>query len=84
VAPEGAVEVSPEAVQARPLALDEPVAADAVDLLLAAVTRRARLQLDVREDLDGKPGNTSLLGAPVPFEIDRAVLSAGLTPIRTC
>jgi DNA-binding beta-propeller fold protein YncE len=72
VAPAGTVEVSPDSAQARLLVLDgEAVAADGADLLVAAVSRTARLQLDFRVDLDGKPGGASLLDAPVCFEIDR-------------
>jgi len=72
VTPAGSVEISPAATQARLLALDVAAGAGAVDLLLSAVDRTVGLELDVREDLDGKPGSGSLLGATVPFRLDRA------------
>ena len=67
----GEVLVSPSATQAQPIRLNEGVGATAVDLLLAAVTRTVRLQLDLREDLDGKPAGASLLTENVEFSLDR-------------
>lgn len=69
-APETA-EVSAGATQAQLLALDEALAADGVDLLLAAASRTARLEVDLLEDLDGKPGGASFLPAPVAVALDR-------------
>jgi len=74
VKPVAALEVSPSLSQAQYIALDEngrDIAAVAIDLLLASITPSARLRLHVREDLDGKPGDTSLLPAPVEFDIDQ-------------
>ncbi len=65
------VDVSPELAQAQLLDFAEVVAADGVDLLLAAVDRTVRLELDFVEDTDGKPGGRSLLSAPVPFGLER-------------
>ncbi len=68
VFPVGSVEVSPSWSQAQSILLSEAVSATAVDLLLA-VTRSARLQLDLCDDLDGKPGSASLLPNPVSLEL---------------
>jgi DNA-binding beta-propeller fold protein YncE len=71
VSAQGEALISPALTQAQPLALDKPLAATAVDLLLASVTRTARLRLDVREDLDGKPAGASLLTGNVEVHLDR-------------
>jgi|GEM_PF-2454587 len=68
ITPEGTVEVSASATLAQPISLARDVAATAIDLLLG-VKQTTGLQLDLREDLDGKPGNTSLLPQPVNFEL---------------
>lgn len=77
------VEVSPQLSQARQIRLDEPLEADAVDLQLFAVSRHVSLQLDLLEDLDGKPGGSSLLGGPVAFELDRAGAGGSAAPTWT-
>lgn len=69
--PIGELTVAPGSSPAHPLVLPLAVEAVAVDLLLASVTRSARLQLDLRLDLDGKPAGESILSAPVPFPLDR-------------
>ncbi len=71
ITPAGALTVAPGSSPAHPVVLPEAVETVAVDLLLSAVTRQARLQLDLRLDLDGKPAGESILAAPVPFPIDR-------------
>ena len=48
----------------------EEIMVDAIDLLMSSVTSQASLQLDLRADLDGKPGSTSLLTKEVEFQID--------------
>jgi DNA-binding beta-propeller fold protein YncE len=62
------VEISPAATHAQPLKPAATFAATSADLLLSAA-RTARLQLDVRADLDGKPDGSSLLSAPATFEL---------------
>jgi DNA-binding beta-propeller fold protein YncE len=77
----GTVDVAAGSSPAQPLAGLVPAGGleiVAVDLRLAATTRTAKLQLDLREDDDGKPGAASLLPAPVTFSLDRA--AGGLTP----
>lgn len=69
------VEVSPSVSQAQRLDLAEAVEADAVDLLVAAVDRTVRLELNLVDDTDGKPGSASLLASPIALQLDRA--SAG-------
>ncbi len=66
-----AIEVSPASSQAQVFALEPntEIAATAIDLLLESKTATARLRLDVRGDLDGKPADTSLLTAPVELEV---------------
>lgn len=73
VAPLGELSVAPGSSPAHPLLLPKAVEAVALDLLLAAASRTARLQLDLRQDLDGKPSGESFLPAPVSFTLDRAV-----------
>ena len=63
--------VTPVRSQAQPLAPERPLTASAVDLRLAAVTHSARLQLDLRGDLDGKPDANSLLPEPATFTLER-------------
>jgi YVTN family beta-propeller protein len=74
-APAGAVEILPTLSHAQSISLDSDLAATAVDLLLG-VTETSRLQLDLRNDFDGKPDNTSLLPEPVPLELPGPVSGA--------
>jgi hypothetical protein len=70
--PKHFVELSPAVMQAQPLAIaKKAVAARAVDLLMTPVDQTVRMQLDLRENLDGKPADRSLLSAPVAFELSR-------------
>jgi predicted flap endonuclease-1-like 5' DNA nuclease len=55
---------------ARPVTVAADLTATAADLLLAATTPTARLQLDVVSDTDGKPGNQPLLARPVEIAIE--------------
>lgn len=75
VKPVAAVEVSPNSAQAQIIALDQPndkdIPATAIDLLIESKTPSSRLRLDVRGDLDGKPGDTSLLAKPVELSVDQ-------------
>jgi hypothetical protein len=64
------VEVSPIFGQAQSVSLDAPASAVAVDLLIKAVGGGARLRLDLRPDLAGKPDNRSLLSRPAELAID--------------
>lgn len=66
--PTGAVKISPALSHAQEISVESDVAATAIDLLLG-VTETARLQLDLRNDFDGKPDNISLLPEPVQFEM---------------
>jgi len=70
----GTVPISPTQSAAQPLALpDRPdgYAIVAVDLRLAALDPKVKLTLDLRANDSKKPGTTSLLSAPVPFERSR-------------
>ncbi len=69
--PEAAASVTAATSQAQPLELAARLDAEAVDLLLSAVSREARLQLDLRQDVDGKPGERSLLATPAELTLDR-------------
>ncbi|HEV7377149.1 MAG TPA: hypothetical protein VGN95_20700 [Pyrinomonadaceae bacterium] len=62
------VEVSPTQSQAQPVRLSTETLVTDVDLMLG-VERSVRLQLDLREDFDGKPDSSSLLSAPIEFEL---------------
>src|SRR5262249_30795204 len=67
-APADKVLIAPGMTQAQPVSFDQEVSAVAIDLLLE-VKETARLQLDLRDDLDGKPGRGSLLPQPIEFEV---------------
>jgi DNA-binding beta-propeller fold protein YncE len=73
VTPEPQVLVNPGQSQAQPIQLGTNVAATAIDLLLAAQTRVAKLTLNLLGDTDGKPSNEPLLSAPVSIDLDREV-----------
>ena len=73
VSPLGEISVAPGSSPAHPIVLPAAVEAVAVDLLLAAATRTAKLQLDLRQDLDGRPAGASFLPAPVPLALDREI-----------
>jgi DNA-binding beta-propeller fold protein YncE len=62
------VEVSATQSQAQPITLSAETLVTDVDLLVR-VARTVRLQLDLRDDADGKPASSSLLPAPVEFEL---------------
>lgn len=64
----GEVSVSPQFSQAQPIKLAAEALATDVDLFVK-LTSTVRLQLDLHTDLDGKPAQTSLLPAPVEFEL---------------
>ncbi len=68
----GKAEISPALSQAQMISLPETHKAAAFDLFMV-VTQAAKLQLDLREDLDGKPGDVSLLPGPVKFELPAPV-----------
>lgn len=71
VKPVAAVEVSPSSAGAQIIALSKDITATAIDLLIESTTPATYLRLDVRDDLDGKPGDTSLLAKPVEFSVDQ-------------
>ncbi len=68
LAPADKVPIAPGMAQAQPVSFDSEISAVAIDLLLE-VKETARLQLDLREDLDGKPGRISLLPKPIAFDV---------------
>jgi DNA-binding beta-propeller fold protein YncE len=72
VTPEGAVEISPVSTQAQMILLPETTKAGAFDLLMV-VEQTATFQLDLREDLDGKPGRISFLPGSVKFKLSAPV-----------
>ncbi|MEM6794939.1 MAG: helix-hairpin-helix domain-containing protein [Acidobacteriota bacterium] len=67
-----AQEIAPGTSCAQPFTLPEPAVADALDLPLAAADREVSARIDVLEDLDGKPGVTSLLAAPLEVRLERS------------
>ncbi len=68
-----AVPVNSGRSQAHPIVLESDLAATAIDLLLAAESRIATLELVLLGDNDGKPSNESLLPEPVTITLDREV-----------
>jgi DNA-binding beta-propeller fold protein YncE len=73
VTPVANVSVNPGRSQAHPIVLEADLAADAIDLLLAAESRVTTLDLVLLSDTDGKPANESLLSQPVTILLDRDV-----------
>jgi YVTN family beta-propeller protein len=71
VKPVAAVEVSATSPQTQFVATGKEITTTAIDLLLESTTLAARLRLDIRADLDGKPGDTSLLATPIEFRVDQ-------------
>jgi YVTN family beta-propeller protein len=76
--PAGKVTITNEDAFAQPISLDADTAASAIDLLLE-IKQTVRLRLDIREDLDGKPGEASLLPKAVDIELAGPV---GLEQVR--
>ena len=70
VSPAAALALTAGQALARPVTVAADLTATAADLLLAATTPTARLQLDVASDTDGKPGNQPLLARPVEIAIE--------------
>jgi hypothetical protein len=64
VSPAGTVTVTANDSQAQFFVLDAPVAATALDVLINPQPPGITLAVDLRNDLDGKPDSTSLLGTP--------------------
>jgi len=73
VTPGDIANISPSVSPAQMLSLATALGATGIDLLLTAVSRIARLALDLRGDLDGKPDSSSLLPSPVGFTLDGTV-----------
>ncbi|MEV8377690.1 helix-hairpin-helix domain-containing protein [Kribbella sp. NPDC056861] len=65
------VEVSAAGPLAQPFVLADAVVASSIDLLVTSVTAEATLALDVVNDLDGKPGRTSVLSKPAELTLNR-------------
>lgn len=63
-----AVPGHPEA-QAQPFALPEPLGITGLDLLVRATSVAAQVQVDLRDDLGGKPGLNTLLPAPLILDL---------------
>jgi hypothetical protein len=55
--------------QAQMFTLPDSLNITGIDLLLKPTTPAARVQVDVRDDLGGKPGRQSLLAAPLAFDL---------------
>ncbi len=69
VSPAGTVPIAANDSQAELFLLDNVTAASGVDLFIAVQPPGAVLEIDVRNDLDGKPDTTSLLSAPVQVTV---------------
>lgn len=64
-----AVTVAGDRAQAQAVRCDQDVPADAIDLLLATGAEGASLQLQLVDDVDGRPWNTPLLPAPATLTL---------------
>jgi len=71
VIPVAQLDISPNTAQAMLISLETSLSVTAIDLLLRSMTRSVQLQLDLREDLDGKPDKISLFHQPVKLTLDR-------------
>jgi hypothetical protein len=65
------VEVSAAGPLAQPFKLPGAEVASSIDLLLTSVTAEARLSIDIVNDLDGKPGTTSMLAKAAELTLTR-------------
>lgn len=65
------VPVAPGKAQAQPFSVTSETPATAVDVLLAAVTRTARIELNILPDSDGKPFDDPLLERPITLDLNR-------------
>jgi DNA-binding beta-propeller fold protein YncE len=63
------VHVSATESQAQQIAPDVGLGAQAIDVLVTAISSAAQLTLDLRGDLDGKPDGSSVLHKPVDFQV---------------
>lgn len=70
VQPTTEVAIPAATAQAQPILLTDPAAVTALDLLLKAVGGSARLRLEVRGDLAGKPDDASLLPQAAELALD--------------
>lgn len=68
--PAGAITIAPGHAAAAPVSLVDETVADAVDLLLSTPRAAASVEIDLREDFDGKPGDVSLLAKPAGAALD--------------
>lgn len=68
--PLDALTLAPGQAAAAPVSLRGETVADAIDVLLSTADRRARVEIDLREDFDGKPGDVSLLSGGVSATLD--------------
>src|SRR5262249_48278376 len=64
-----AVTVAGDRAQAQAVLCQQDVPADAIDLLLATGAEGASLQLQLVDDIDGRPWNTPLLPAPATLTL---------------
>jgi hypothetical protein len=55
--------------QAQPFTVPADVSITGIDLLLRATKIAAQVQVNLQDDLGGKPGLTTLLPAPIPVEL---------------
>ncbi len=72
----GETTIKPDFALAQPLIFHQDMAASGFDILIIAETRSASLSVDLVEDVDGKPWNTSLLPTPVSVRHDSQVQGA--------
>lgn len=70
--PAGQAAIAAGQALAQPFVVAETLDLASLDLLLSTDAPRARLQLDLRGDLDGKPDGASLLAAPAAAEVTAA------------
>lgn len=70
--PAGQAAIAAGQALAQPFVVAETLDLASLDLLLSTDAPRARLQLDLRGDLDGKPDGASLLAAPATAEVTAA------------
>jgi DNA-binding beta-propeller fold protein YncE len=71
VSPLGNAALGPNISLAQAISFPSDLSATAVDLFLSLIDRSASLRLDIRNDLDGKPADSSLLTGPAKLSVDR-------------
>ncbi len=71
-APASSLAVAAGEAAAQPVSVPAETVVDAIDILVSTADVSATLEVDIRKDFDGKPGDVSLLAARARIGIDKS------------